>query len=68
MKKKKIWKIVIPAVAVVIIGGVVIVNNAVKTGQQLLEAMTVEVMRVETGDVTEIVEDYYNAEKKAQEA
>ena len=46
----------IPAVAVVIIGGVVIVNNAVKTGQQLLEAMTVEVMRVETGDVTEIVE------------
>ncbi len=56
MKKKKIWKIVIPAVAVVIIGGVVIVNNAVKTGQQLLEAMTVEVMRVETGDVTEIVE------------
>ena len=56
MKKKKIWKIVIPAVAVVIIGGVVIVNNAAKTGQQLLEAMTVEVMRVETGDVTEIVE------------
>ncbi len=46
----------IPAVAVVIIGGVVIVNNAAKTGQQLLEAMTVEVMRVETGDVTEIVE------------
>ena len=56
MKKKKISKIVIPAVAVVIIGGVVIVNNAAKTGQQLLEAMTVEVMRVETGDVTEIVE------------
>ncbi len=56
MKKKKIWKIVIPAVVVVIIGGVVIVNNAAKTGQQLLEAMTVEVMRVETGDVTEIVE------------
>ena len=56
MKKKKIWKIVIPAVAVVIIGGVVIVNNAAKTGQQLLEAMTVEDMRVETGDVTEIVE------------
>lgn len=56
MKKKKIWKIVIPAVAVVIIGGVVIANNAAKTGQQLLEAMTVEVMRVETGDVTEIVE------------
>ncbi len=56
MKKKKIWKIVIPAVVVVVIGGVVIVNNAAKTGQQLLEAMTVEVMRVETGDVTEIVE------------
>lgn len=56
MKKKKVWKIMIPAVVVVVIGGVVAVNNAAKSGQQLLEAMTVEAMTVETGDVTEIVE------------
>lgn len=56
MKKKKVWKIVIPAAVVVVIGGIVVLNNAAKSGQQLLEAMTVEAMTVETGDVTEIVE------------
>lgn len=56
MKKKKIWKIVVPAAVVVVIIGVVAVNNAASAGQQIVEAMQVQGMTVETGDVTETIE------------
>lgn len=56
MKKKKILKIVIPAVVVVVIIGVMAVNNAANAGKQLAEAMQVEGITVETGDVAETVE------------
>lgn len=56
MKKKKILKIVIPAVIVFVIIIIVALNNAASNGQQLVEAMAVEGMTVETGDVTETVE------------
>lgn len=56
MKKKKILKIVIPAAVVVIIIGAVTVNNAANAGKQMAEAMQVEGVTVETGDVAEIVE------------
>ena len=49
--KKKVLKIVVPAVVVVVIGGAMVLNGAVNAGKELVEAMTVE-----TGDVTEIVE------------
>lgn len=54
--KKKVLKIVIPTVAVVVIGGAMVLNGAVNAGKELEEAMKVEAMTVETGDVTEIVE------------
>ncbi|MEY8391100.1 efflux RND transporter periplasmic adaptor subunit [Lachnospiraceae bacterium] len=56
MKKKKILKIAIPAAVVVVIGGVTVRNNAANTARERAEAMTVEAMTVETGDVTETVE------------
>lgn len=56
MKKKKIWKIIVPAAIVVVIIGVVAVNNAANAGKQLAEAMQVEGITVETGDVAETVE------------
>lgn len=56
MKKKKIWKIIVPAAIVVVIIGVVAVNNAASAGKQLAEAMQVEGITVETGDVAETVE------------
>ena len=56
MKKKKILKIVIPAAVVVIIIGAVTVNNAANAGKQMAEAMQVEGVTVETGDVAEIIE------------
>lgn len=56
MKKKKVWKIVVPIVAVAVIIVVFVVNNVVKAGQQLAEAMKVESITVGTGDVTENVE------------
>lgn len=56
MKKKKVWKIVVPAIAVVVIGGAVVLNNAASAGKQLEEAMKVEAITVESGDVTETVE------------
>ncbi|MCI8495972.1 MAG: efflux RND transporter periplasmic adaptor subunit [Lachnospiraceae bacterium] len=54
--KKKVLKIVVPAVVVVVIGGAMVLNGAVNAGKELEEAMRVEAMTVETGDVTEIVE------------
>ncbi len=56
MKKKKILKIVIPAALVVVIIGAVTVNNAANAGKQMAEAMQVEGITVETGDVAETVE------------
>lgn len=56
MKKKKILKIVIPAAVVVIIIGAVTVNNAANAGKQMAEAMQVEGVTVETGDVAETIE------------
>ncbi len=56
MKKKKILEIVIPAAVVVIIIGAVTVNNAANAGKQMAEAMQVEGVTVETGDVAEIIE------------
>lgn len=54
--KKKIWKIVIPAAVIGVIGTAAAVNNAASSAQQMAEAMTVEAMTVATGDVTEYVE------------
>lgn len=56
MKKKKILKIVIPAALVIVIIGAVTVNNAANAGKQMAEAMQVEGITVETGDVAETVE------------
>ncbi len=56
MKKKKILKIVIPIAIVFVIIVAVTLNNAAKAGQQMAEAMAVEGITAETGDVTEIVE------------
>lgn len=56
MKKKKILKIVIPVAVVLIIIIAVTLNNAAKAGQQMAEAMAVEGIAAETGDVTETVE------------
>lgn len=53
---KKVWKIVIPAAVVVTIGVVAAANSAAGSARQLAEAMAVEAMTVETGDVTEYVE------------
>ena len=56
MKKKKILKIVIPIAVVLVIIVAVTLNNAAKTGQQMAEAMAVEGITAETGDVMETVE------------
>ncbi len=55
-KKKKIWKIVIPAAIVFVIIIIVAIKNAASAGQQIAEAMMVEGITAETGDVTETVE------------
>lgn len=56
MKKKKVWKIVIPAAIVLLIIVIVIINNAASAGQQIAQAMAVEGISVEKGDVSETVE------------
>lgn len=56
MKKKKIIKIVIPVAVVVVIAGVAALNKAASAGRQIAEAMQVEGIKAETGDVTEVVE------------
>ncbi len=56
MKKKKVLKIVIPAAVLVVIGGVIVLNRAANSVKDMAQAMTVEAMTVETGDVTETVE------------
>ena len=39
--KKKVLKIVVPAVVVVVIGGAMVLNGAVNAGKELEEAMRV---------------------------
>lgn len=58
MKKnrKKVWKVVIPVTAVVVIVGTVAVKNISGAKGARTEAMEVEAMTVETGDVAETVE------------
>lgn len=56
MKKKKIIKIVIPITVVVLIAGAAALNKAASAGRQIAEAMQVEGIKAETGDVTEVVE------------
>ncbi len=56
MKKKKVWKIVIPAAIVLLIIVIVVINNAASSGQQIAQAMAVEGISVEKGDVSETVE------------
>lgn len=56
MKKKKVWKIVVPVVIIVIIGGALLLKSFANAGEKLAEAMAVEAMLVQTGDVTETVE------------
>lgn len=56
MKKKKILKIVIPVAIVVVIIIMIAIKNAASAGQQIAEAMAVEGITAETGDVTETVE------------
>lgn len=56
MKKKKIIKIVIPVTVVVLIAGAAVLNKTASAGRQIAEAMQVEGIKAETGDVTEVVE------------
>lgn len=56
MKKKKILKIVIPVAIVFVIIITIAIKNAASAGQQIAEAMAVEGITAETGDVTETVE------------
>lgn len=56
MKKKKLWKIVIPAAALVAVIAIVTVNNANKAGEAMARAMEVEAITVEKGNVSETIE------------
>lgn len=53
---KKVLKIIIPIVLVVVVLGSVIVNNIASAGEAMAQAMAVEAMKVEKGDVTQTVE------------
>lgn len=56
MKKKKLWKIVIPAAALAAVIAIVTVNNANKAGEAMARAMEVEAITVEKGNVSETIE------------
>lgn len=56
MKKRKIWKIIIPAAIVVVVIGVIAVNNGKTAEEAATEAMKVEAITVETGNVSETIE------------
>ena len=56
MKKKKVWKIVIPVAIVLLIIVIVMINKAASAGQQIAQAMAVEGISVEKGDISETVE------------
>lgn len=53
---KKVFKIVVPIVLVVVVLGVIVVKNIVSAGESMVQAMSVETMKAEKGDVTEMVE------------
>lgn len=53
---KKVLKIVVPIVLVVVILGVIVVRNIASAGEAMAQAMAVESMTVEKGDVTQTVE------------
>lgn len=55
-KMKKVWKIVIPVTVVVVVIAAAAVKNISSAGEAMAEAMEVEAMTVETGDVSETVE------------
>lgn len=55
-KSKKVLKIVVPIAIVVVVLGSVVIRNLGKAGEAVAEAMAVETMTVETGDVTETIE------------
>lgn len=53
---KKVLKIVVPIVLVVVVLGVIVARNIASAGEAMVQAMAVETMTVEKGDVTETVE------------
>lgn len=55
-KNKKLWKIIIPAAIVIVLIGAVIVNNMKNAGEAIAEAMKVEAVTVEKGNVAETIE------------
>lgn len=54
--KKKVLKIVIPAALAVVVLGTVVVKNISKAGEAMAQAMEVDTITAEMGDVTETVE------------
>ncbi len=56
MKNKKVWKIAIPVAIGGVLFGVMVINNAGRTKEAAAEAMKVEAVTVERGDVSETVE------------
>lgn len=53
---KKVLKIVVPIVLVVVVLGVIVVRNIASAGEAMAQAMAVETMTVEKGDVTQTIE------------
>lgn len=53
---KKVLKIVIPILLVVVVLGVMVGRNIASAGEAMAQAMAVEAMKVEKGDVTQTVE------------
>lgn len=56
MKNKKVWKIAIPVAIGGVLFGMMVINNAGRTKEAAAEAMKVEAVTVERGDVSETVE------------
>lgn len=55
-KSRKLWKIIIPAAVLIVVVAAAAVNSAKKAGEALAEAMEVEAVTVEKGDVSETIE------------
>ncbi len=53
---KKVLKIVVPIALVVVVLSVIIVRNIASAGEAMAQAMAVETMTVEKGDVTQTIE------------
>ena len=56
IKNKKVWKIVIPVVIVVVLFGAMAVSNTSRAKEAMTEAMKVESITVERGNVSETVQ------------